>query len=133
MKKLIAVAAIAGLAACAEPATEEATEEVAVEEAAPAVGGPGTYEVTWSDGAVSTMTTKEDGTWSATRGNESATGTVEDVDGKACFDTDGDDEGAMCWTASEPAEDGSWTSTSDDGQVVTVRPVAAAETADAEA
>ena len=128
MKRLLAATAILALAACAEQEAEEAMVEEPAEEAA-AVGGPGTYEVTYADGSVGTLTTNEDGTFSATLGEESGTGTVAEQDGKVCFDADGDEEGAVCWTNSEPGEDGSWTSTSDDGEVVTVRLVeeAAAE------
>lgn len=126
MKKLIAAASVLAIAACAEPApTEEAVEEV-VEEAAAEPGGPGTYEVTYADGSVGMLTTSEDGTFSATLGDEAGSGTVTEVDGKVCFDADGDEEGATCWTNSEVAEDGSWTSTSDDGETVTVRMVDAA-------
>lgn len=87
----------------------------------------GTYEVTWPDGATSVTTINEDGTFTSTQGEETASGTVTDVDGKACFDSDGDEEGAMCWTGGEPAEDGSFSSTADDGTVVTVVPVMAEE------
>jgi hypothetical protein len=129
MKKLIAAASVLAIAACAEPApTEEAPEEV-VEETAEAPGGPGTYEVTYADGSVGMLTTTEDGTFTATLGEESGSGTVSEVDGKVCFDPEGDDpeQPTNCWTTGEVAEDGSWTSTSDDGETVTVRPVEAGE------
>ncbi len=130
MKKIIAVAAVLSVAACAQPeAEEEMTEEAVVEEVAAGpmdgVGGPGTYEVTYSDGSVGTFTAAEDGTYSATVGDDAGTGTITEQDGKTCFDADGDDAGAVCWTNSEVGEDGSWTSTSDEGDVVTVRPAAA--------
>ena len=129
MKKLIAAASVLAIAACAEPApVEEAPEEVA-EEAAPATGGPGTFEVTYADGSVGMLTTSEDGSFSAMLGEESGSGTVTEVDGKVCFDADGDEEGATCWTNSDVADDGSWTSTSDDGETVTVRPVEEDESA----
>lgn len=120
MTKLLAATAILALTACAEQEAEDAMAEEAVEETA-AVGGPGTYEVTYADGSVGTLTSNEDGTFSAMIGEEAGTGTYTEEDGKVCFDADGDEEGAMCWTNSEPGEDGSWTSTSDDGEVVTVR------------
>lgn len=135
MKKIIAIASIAVLAACAEaeaPAPEE--EEVAAAEPA-ANEGPGTFEVTYADGSVGTLTTAEDGTFSATLGDQSGTGAVTQEDGKICFDPEGDDpeQPTNCWTNSEVGEDGSWTSTSDDGETVTVRRVeAAAEEAAAE-
>ncbi len=129
MKKLIALASIAALAACAEaeaPAVEEAAEEVA----APAPVAAGTYEVTYADGSVGTMVSEDDGTFSMTIGETTGTGTYVDQDGKVCFDADGDDEGATCWTNSPAGEDGSFTSVSDDGDTVSVAPVA--EEADAE-
>ena len=129
MKKLIALASIAALAACAEaeaPAVEEAAEEVA----APAAVGAGTYEVTYADGSVGTMVSEDDGTFSMTIGETTGTGTYVNQDGKVCFDADGDEEGATCWTNSPAGEDGSFTSVSDDGDTVSVAPVA--EEADAE-
>lgn len=133
MKKWIAAASMVAIAACSAPApTEEAAEttEAPAEETAAIPGGPGTYEVTYADGSVGMLTTAEDGTFSATVGEESGTGTITEVDGKVCFDSEGDEEGATCWTNSEVAEDGSWTSTSDDGETVTVRPVEAAPAAE---
>ncbi|TNE47128.1 MAG: hypothetical protein EP341_09480 [Sphingomonadales bacterium] len=128
MKKLIAAASVLAIAACSQPAPEEEAVEEVVEEAAPAVGGPGTYEVTYADGSVGMLTTSEDGTFSVTLGDQTGSGTVSEADGKVCFDPDGDDpeQPTTCWTPSAPAEDGSWTSTSDDGETVTVRPVEAA-------
>jgi hypothetical protein len=124
MKKWIAAASFVAIAACAEPAPTEEATEAPVEETAMMPGGPGTYEVTYADGTVGMLTTAEDGTFSATIGDESGMGTVTEVDGKVCFDAEGDEEEATCWTNSEVAEDGSWTSTSDAGETVTVRPVA---------
>ncbi|MFN2100573.1 hypothetical protein [Altererythrobacter sp. MF3-039] len=127
MKKLLAATAILALTACAEQEAEEAMveEEVAAAETIAVPGGPGDYEVTYSDGSVGTFTANEDGTFSAQVGDDASTGTITEADGKTCFDADGDEEGAMCWTNSEVGEDGSFTSTSDDGEVVTVRPAAA--------
>lgn len=128
MKKWIALASVAALAACQQaeaPAEEEAMEEAA----APAANeGPGTFEVTYADGSVGTVTTTAEGTFTATLGDQSGTGTVAEVDGKLCFDPEGDDpeQPTRCWTNSEPGEDGSWTSTSDDGETVTVKVAAAA-------
>ena len=131
MKTLFAAASVLIVAACAEPATEEpmVEEEVAAEpdSAMASVGGPGTYEVTYADGTVGTLTSTEDDTFTATMGEETASGTVSEQDGKVCFDFDTEDAETRCWTNSEVAEDGSWTSTADDGEVVTVRSVDAAE------
>ena len=133
MKRLIAVAGMAALAACSQPATEEAEEAAPMEEAAaPATGGPGTFEVTYADGSVGTLVSAEDGTFTFTLGEETGTGTVTETDGKICFDPDAEDMETNCWTTGEVAEDGSWSSTSDDGEVVTVRRVEATAEAAAE-
>lgn len=125
MNKLIAVAAIAIVTACSKPATQE-PEATAEPAAATAPNeGPGTFEVTYADGSTGSVTTTAEGTFTANRGEESAAGTVTQADGKICFDAEGDEEGATCWTNSEPGEDGSWSSTSDDGETVTVRRAAA--------
>lgn len=130
MKKLIACAGIFALAACgggeAEPEAME--EEAPAEEVAAPEGAviPGTYDLVYGDGTVGSVTINDDGTYSGTAGDQSTTGTVADVDGKACFDPDGDAP-ALCWTAGEQGEDGSFTSTADDGNVVKVTPAAAAE------
>lgn len=129
MKRLIVTAAVVALAACAEPAAEEETAPAAEEVEAPAVNeAPGTFEVTYADGSVGTVTTTEEGTFTATLGDETASGTVAEQDGKICFDPEGDDpeQPTRCWTNSEVGEDGSWTSTADDGETVTVRAAPAA-------
>ena len=129
MRTLIACVSIAALAACAEaeaPAPEP--EEPVVEDTQAAVI-PGTYEVTWPDGTVGTTTINNDFSFTGTQGEETQTGTVTEVDGKACFDAEGDEEGPLCWLASEPAEDGTFTSTADDGTVVSVKPMEAMDEA----
>lgn len=123
MRYSIACVAVLGLAACAPGETEtEVVEEPAVEEVAAAPGSvaPGNYLVTDADGETP-FTMNEDGTWSGVddEGNEQS-GTSEIVDGKICFTTEGEEE-ANCWTNSEVAEDGSFTSVSDDGEEVSVR------------
>ena len=45
------------------------------------------------------------------------------ADGKTCFDPEGV-EAAMCYTETAPAGDGSFTATPDEGEPVTVKPVA---------
>lgn len=127
MKKLVIAASVLALAACAEPATDDAAPAVE-EAAAPAANeGPGTFEVTYADGSVGSVTTTAEGTFTATLGDQTAAGTVTQADGKICFDAEGDDpeQPTRCWTNSEIGADGSWTSTADDGEVVTVRPAAA--------
>lgn len=127
MKRFVFAASVLALAACAESATDDAAPAVE-EAAAPAANeGPGTFEVTYADGSVGSVTTTAEGTFTATLGDQSASGTVTQADGKICFDAEGDDpeQPTRCWTNSEIGADGSWTSTADDGEVVTVRPAAA--------
>ncbi len=125
MKKILVVAGLTVLAACsqAEAPAPEPTEE---EAAAPAANqGPGTFEVTYADGSVGTVTTTEDNKFTATLGEETGAGTIT-VDGNTiCFDAEGDDpeQPTRCWTNGDVGEDGSWTSTADDGEIVTVRRV----------
>ena len=124
MKKIFAVASVVALAACAEAEAPSPEEEAPVEEMAQSAVVPGNYEITWPDGTVSSTTIGEDGTFTGVNAEgEEGSGTVADVDGKACFDFPDDDQDALCWTAGEPGEDGSFTSTADDGTVVSVRPV----------
>ncbi|WFL77160.1 hypothetical protein P7228_14375 [Altererythrobacter arenosus] len=79
--------------------------------------------MTYADGSVGTVTTTAEGTFTASIGEETGAGTITEADGKICFDPEGDDpeQPTNCWTNSEVGEDGSWTSTSDTGEVVTVR------------
>lgn len=123
MRILIACSTALALIACSEAEAPAPEPEEPVEEMAQSAVVPGTYEVTWPDGTVGMTTINDDGTFSGTQGEETQSGTVADVDGKACFDPDGDEAETMCWLASEPAEDGTFTSTADDGTVVTVKPV----------
>lgn len=119
------------LVGCADEAAEEpvAEETAAVEEAAPAMvtgngSMPGTYTVTAADGTTSTSVLNADGTFQDmdAAGAVVNEGTWEVVDGKSCFTgTDGTPE---CWTESAPGADGSFTATSDVGDVVTVSPAA---------
>ena len=128
MRLLIIGAAALVLVGCKQeaPADDAATAEAepAAESAMASVGGPGAYEVTYADGTTGTLTSTADNTFTATRGEETINGTVSETDGKVCFDIEGDDTEARCWTNSAVGEDGSWTSTADDGEVVTVKPAA---------
>ena len=135
MRLLIACSTALALVACSEAQAPEPVVEEPVEEMADAESAvvPGTYEVTWPDGSVGTTVVNDDGTYTGTQGDETQSGTVTDVDGKACFDAEGDGEGAVCWTASEPGEDGTFTSTADDGTVVTVKPMDAEAEAEEDA
>ncbi len=126
MKRLITLACVVALAGCAEAEAPEVEEAVVEEVAVPAPVGPGTYEVTYADGTIGTMVSAEDGTFTTSIDGEVAgSGTYTDTDGQVCFDSDGDEEGAQCWTNSPAADDGSFTSVSDEGETVSVVPVVA--------
>ena len=126
MKNLILLAGAISLAACSQSAPEaEAPVETAAVETPVEVVPAGTYTVTYADGTTATTTITAEGTFSGTRGDVVSTGSVARVDGKTCFDADGDEEGVMCWTDQTAAADGSWVATSDAGEVVTVKPDAA--------
>lgn len=122
MKKLIALASVAVLAACSPAETEAPVveETVAAVEAMPGSVTPGTYNVSRDDGTTSVFTLNEDGSFTSVTGDETANGTSAVVDGKICFT--GSEEGAEaeCWTNSEVAADGSFSSVSDGGATVQV-------------
>lgn len=129
MKKWMIAACALALAGCQqEPAEEPAP---AVEEPAPvtvANGTPvGTFEATAADGTVMTTVINADGTYSDTAadGTLVAEGTWAVVDGKTCFTPTTEGQKPMCFTETAPAADGSFTATPDEGEPVTVRPVAA--------
>ena len=130
MKKFVLLASVAALAACSEaPAEDPAVDETVVSETAEAgMGGvvPGVYDVVDADGTASVLTLNADGSYAAARGEDSVSGSAEDADGKVCFTTAGDTPETECWTNSEIAEDGSFTSVGDSGRTVTVTPAAAA-------
>lgn len=131
MRSLVLIAATVALAACSQEAEEapsaaEATETVAAPgdmAAATSVAAsaekPGTYMATWADGSTTTTVVNADGTYTdAMDGNETGHGTWVLKEEKTCFTPEGGAE--LCWTDSEPASDGSWTATADDGTEVTV-------------
>jgi len=128
MKKLVLIAALAALSACSQKAEEsKETAAAPAETTAPAATAdsgtaPGTYDVKMADGTMATSTINADGTYVDTDPKGKAVkGQFAHHDGKDCFDPDGDEPG-MCWSASKPAADGSFTATADDGTVVTVTP-----------
>lgn len=133
MKKAVFLITVGALAACQqEPAEAPATEEtVAAEPAEMTVANgspPGTYTVTMADGSTGTSTINGDGTYVDTGADGTAEeGTWQVIDGKTCFKLNAEGSTQMCWTESAPGEDGSFTATSDAGEVVTVTPAAAAE------
>ncbi len=131
MKKIIAVAAIAAVAACSQADTSEAemTEEVveAPAEATAADGGTphGTFKVTLADGSVLTEEVREDGTYTSTSDSgETRSGTWTQKDGSYCTTSDDEDATERCHTESVD-ENGVWTSVDPDGETATVERVEA--------
>lgn len=132
MKRLIALTCLASLAACsgAEEAGEPAVEEeVAVEETVfdpRALATPeesaGTYNVAYPDGSMGTITLAADGTFSFTSGEETSTGTYEmPAPGHYCYTVETGSVTGGCYINGPLAEDGTWTSTSEEtGEVATV-------------
>lgn len=127
MKKLMLIAAIAALTACSKQ-TEKAAETDAapVEAAATAKADSpsfvGDFDVKMADGKMGKTRINEDGTFVDTGPDgKEMKGTFALKDGKECFDADGD-EPELCWTSATPGADGSFTSTNDKGETVTVTP-----------
>jgi hypothetical protein len=126
MKKLVLVAMLIGaLAACGDAAEEAddpagpvATETVAAESWA------GTYEFE-VDGETTTAVMMADGTYTDTVDGEVVeSGTWEEnAEGQVCFDPAGEDTPVTCFIAGEPAEDGTFVATPDEGEPLTIRKV----------
>lgn len=127
MRKFLAIASFAALAACTQPAETPAEPAAEPAEAAAAATDdstppPGDYAVKAADGTMSTTRLNGDGTFETTEADGTKIkGKYVRKDGKDCFDDDGD-QAEVCWTAGEPAADGTFTSTSSTGEVVTVTP-----------
>ncbi len=147
MKRLILIAALAGLAACAESeadtdADTADTETAVIDEAGTETEGamaldgqpaPGTYRITLADGAVFMEEVKPDGTYVQTdeAGEVVQTGSwVQKSPEQFCFTVDaeyvGEDEpaGEQCNTESMN-DDGDWMSTGIDGEAAKVERVEA--------
>jgi len=131
MKQIVMIAAIGALAACSEaeaPAPEPTDTATA---AAPLAidGGPlaGSYSTTDAEGGEAVWTLAEDGTFTlVAEGVDPVAGTYtntpnEDGTAKFCADPEGDEAGETCYAISVPGEDGSWTATDPDGNVLTVK------------
>lgn len=123
MRMIMMIAAVAALGACSKPAEEAATAEPS---AAPAVAAAeivqaGDYTFVDKDKKQGTLTIAADKTYSVTwPDGTTQKGAAADKDGKGCYDPEGDKDPTLCWKNDPPAADGTWTATSDDGQVVTV-------------
>jgi hypothetical protein len=127
MKKLMMIAALTALAACSQQAEKTAEAETApIEAAAPAATDSaslvGDFDIKMADGKMAKTTINADGTYVDTAPDGTVIkGKFAMKDGKECFDADGD-EAELCWTSTKPGADGSFTSTSDKGETVTVMP-----------
>jgi hypothetical protein len=101
------------------------TAETTVE-ADPDESVAGRYEVTRSDGFSFISVINADGTYSEIiDGKQSVTGTWEAKDDQTCYDPEGAVE-PTCYSfgaPSEPAPEGTFTATSDEGVVHLVRPI----------
>ncbi|RZV35253.1 MAG: hypothetical protein EX262_02620 [Sphingomonadaceae bacterium] len=129
MRKLILMAAPLALMACVEEAQVE-EETVAEEPAAMTTANgtaAGTYDVSNDEGPAGKAILNADGTYQdfGADGSIVAEGNWEVVDGKTCFNPTTEDVERMCWTESEPDENGTFTATSDAGETVTVTPTMA--------
>lgn len=122
MKRLVVVAGVLALGACGESAPEA---ETAVEESAEALPADmsaweGGYHLVYEDGTETDLVISADGSYQATTGEETISGVITmGDDGSFCYTPEGSEEGE-CWTNGDAAADGSWPSTSDQGNSVTV-------------
>ncbi len=131
MKKIIAVAAVLALSACAQEEAADAGDEMAAEGEIEFAGeepgfeavAPGTYEVEHANGDIDNITIHPGMTFSRIAADGEATGgTIFMQDGKTCFVVEGV-EGHNCFVDGPVQEDGSMQTTADDGDVATVRPI----------
>jgi hypothetical protein len=134
MKRIIAIAALAAVAACSQPApAPEATEEAAAEATAAAVAetvaadgksSVGTFKVTTHDGKVITEEVKADGTYVDTiDGKVVETGKwVQKSPSQYCYTKDEAGAKEECNTEQVDAA-GKWTSVNAKGETATVERV----------
>lgn len=136
MKKLIALSAALALAACngasEEPATDTADADTATADASDMLEGdapgfeavaPGTYQVTRSGGEIDFIEIHPGMTFSrVAEGGDATGGVIFMKDGMTCFLVEGEDE-ENCFTDGPAQEDGSMQTTSEAGDVSTVKPV----------
>lgn len=123
MKKLVALASVAALAACSQSETPAAEDPVAVETPRVAIT-PGFYETMNSEGTIGGAELMQDGSYRTfdRAGADTGNGTWTNVGKRTCFDPSGDDP-EICYTGGEPDEDGRFDASSDGGIMITVRPV----------
>ena len=131
MHKLILIAAVAALSACAseEAAAPANDANVAAIEAPAAVPAAASLnESTWTftmDGKPIEESIDASGNYIATTGTEHFDhGTMAMVDGKACFTSAMNTDGPECWTVKDTAIGGTEETTSDKGKKLMVTRVA---------
>ncbi|MDE1466606.1 hypothetical protein [Aurantiacibacter sp. D1-12] len=130
MRKIVSVCAVLALVACAQPAEDEATDEIADEAMAEETASiAGTYEGTTDEGEEWTGIINEDGTTEIVMGGEvvdSGTWRTDEA-GATCFTMqpqEGEEEATEnCYTFSEPGEDGSVVVTNAEGEENTMMKV----------
>jgi len=136
MQRFAIVSAVLVLAACSTEQPEVTEPEEVAEDFVTANGSPpGVYEFTGADGSVSLITVNADGSFSQMTpdGEYGATGTLEVVEGRTCARLETTGAEPLCYTESEPAEDGSFTTTPDGGEPIAVRPISPDELSEGEA
>jgi PBP1b-binding outer membrane lipoprotein LpoB len=136
MHKWMLMVAPLVLAGCSSEPAEEAPVEEAPAEVTTANGSPmGTYTVTAADGSVTLAELRADGTYTNTdeEGTVTEEGNWHTIGSKTCFEPTTEGGTNMCYIENNPAEDGSFAATPDEGDTVMIAPVAAEEEATAEA
>lgn len=131
MRKLLMFAVPLILAGCADKAAEEPaapeTKVATAQDAAMVTANgsvPGDYNMFNGDEQVGRAKLSADGSYQTLNpdGSVMAQGTWSVVNGKTCFRPEEYAQEPMCWSEDAPGEDGSFSATSDDGNVLTVRP-----------
>lgn len=127
MKRIVLAAALAGaLAACgdaAEEADDTAAAPPAAAETAAAETAAGTYEFE-VDGKTTTAVLTPEGTYTDSQDGEVLeSGTWMEMDGKTCFDPEGNDTPETCFTIGETGADGTFIATPDEGEPLTIRKI----------
>ena len=138
---IFAAAAVLALAACSQGDAPADAPEAAASESSDVLAGeapgfeavaPGTYSVEHAGGDVDTITIHPGMTFSRIAADGTPTGgTIFMQDGETCFVVEGV-EGHKCFTDGPMQEDGSMQTTSEEGNVSTVRPAPAEDAVTAE-
>ncbi len=129
MKMILAIAALAALSACSQPAPAPEADDTTAAAATPAAAeniaadgksSVGKFKITSHDGKVYMEDDKADGTYATTTdGKLTETGKWEQKDPNTfCFTKDEKDAKQVC--NAEKVENGVWTSTNAKGEVSTV-------------